>query len=76
MGDFQKPLDLAAKVYLQQQVTAGDQLWNIENQRITRAMLAGKINIGGHNIGHSTAWNQFFIACYTYKSTEFFAQHL
>ena len=64
IGDFQKPLDMAAKVYQQQQSTAGDQLWNIENERVTRAMLAGKIRVGGHNIGLSTARQNFFTGRY------------
>ena len=62
MADYQKPLDLASKIYQNQRATAGDQLWNEENQCITRAMIAGKIMIGEHNMGTSTARNQSFTA--------------
>ena len=64
MADFQKPLDLASKIYQNIRATAGDQLWNEENQRITRAMVAGKIMIGGHNMGTTTARHQSFTARY------------
>ena len=53
MTDFQKPLDMASRIYQNQRETAGDQLWNEENQRITRAMIAGKIRIGANNMGIS-----------------------
>ena len=60
MTDFQKPLDMASRIYQNQRETAGDQLWNEENQRITRAMIAGKIRIGANNMGISTARNLSF----------------
>ena len=64
IGDYQNPLDLAAKVYQRQQDTAGDQLWNYRYQRITRALLAGKVRLDGENIGQFTARKKFFIPRY------------
>ena len=64
IGDFRKPIDLAAKIGQNHELRAGIRHWTEEQQRITRAMLAGKLKMGSENLGQSTARSLFFTARY------------
>ena len=60
IGDFRKPINLAAKIGQNHELKVGIKHWTEEQQRITRAMLAGKLKMGSENLGQSTARSLFF----------------
>ena len=64
IGDFRKPIDLAAKIGQNHELRAGIKHWTDEQQRITRAMLTGKLKMASENLGQSTARSLFFTARY------------
>ena len=64
IGDFQKPLELAAKIQQNHELQSGFQHWTDDYQRMTRAKLAGKLKLESENLGQSTARSLFFTARY------------
>ena len=62
IGDFRKPI--AAKLGQNHKLRAGIRHRTEEQQRVTRAILAGKLKMGSENLGQSTARSLFFTARY------------